>query len=94
MDQDLLRMLSTTGLAVFTSICNCNCIYSCIMSICNCIYSCIYKYLLYTYSGVVSGVNYSAQQHAEQKVPSVAKYVHVCSMKAQLQGYLFALACH
>ena len=27
------------------------------------------------YRGVVSGVNYSAQQHVEKKVPSVAKYV-------------------
>ena len=28
------------------------------------------------YRGVVAGVNYSAQQHVEKKVPSVAKYVH------------------
>ena len=27
-------------------------------------------------SGIISGVNYSAQQHAEKKVPSVAKYVN------------------
>ena len=29
-------------------------------------------------SGVIAGVNYVAEQHEEEKVPSVAKYAHTC----------------
>ena len=32
---------------------------------------------------MISGVNYAAQQHAEKKVPSVAKYVHVCACERE-----------
>ena len=34
-------------------------------------------------------MNYSAQQHVERKVPSVAKYVHMYSMNILLQGHFF-----
>ena len=29
-------------------------------------------------SGVIAGVDYSANDHVEKKVPSVAKYAHTC----------------
>ena len=35
-------------------------------------------FITHNYSGIINGVNYAAQQHAEKKVPSVAKYVCVC----------------
>ena len=39
-------------------------------------------FITHNYSGIINGVNYAAQQHAEKKVPSVAKYVCVCVQPA------------
>ena len=44
-------------------------------------------------SGVVSRVNYAAQQHAEQKVPSVAKYVMSMCMGVRVCVCVCVCAC-